>query len=61
MDGVGIIIPNELKQIGALTPYAVESRYPGYWGEITRDDVAEALMLAEKTASWADEYIRKPG
>ena len=60
MDGVGIIIPNELKQIGVN---AIRGRKPlsGLWGEITRDDVAEALMLAEKTASWADEYIRKPG
>lgn len=59
MDAVGIVIPDDLKGINTLTPYAVETRYPGYWGEISRDDIDEALMLAEKTVTWAEEYITR--
>ncbi|MEW5767055.1 MAG: HEPN domain-containing protein [bacterium] len=54
----GILIPSELSDIGILTPYAVESRYPGYWGEILENDVTEAIALAEKTIKWSEEYIQ---
>ncbi len=37
---------------------AVESRYPGYWGEISAADVAEAISLAGKTIAWAETMIR---
>lgn len=52
-----IIIPDEISNIGILTPYAVETRYPGDWGEITAADIAAAIDLAEKTVHWAENYI----
>jgi len=55
----GIVIPDELKEIDLLTPYAVESRYPGYWGEISTADVTEAVSLAEKTVAWADKIMHE--
>ncbi|MEW5692887.1 MAG: HEPN domain-containing protein [Candidatus Hydrogenedentota bacterium] len=55
----GILIPLELSDIGMLTPYAVESRYPGYWGEILENDVTEAIIFAEKTIKWAEDQIEK--
>jgi HEPN domain-containing protein len=54
----GIPVPSELSDVGALTPYAVETRYPGYWGEISENDVSEAVSLAEKAIDWANESIR---
>jgi HEPN domain-containing protein len=54
----GIALPSELQEAGCLTPYAVETRYPGFWGELTEADVTEALLLAEKTLKWAGEFIR---
>jgi HEPN domain-containing protein len=42
-----------------LTPYAVETRYPGYWGEISENDLIEAIELTEKVVKWAEEYILK--
>jgi HEPN domain-containing protein len=54
----GIAVPDELKEIDLLTPYAVESRYPGYWGNISTADVTEALSLAEKTVEWAEKVIQ---
>ncbi len=53
----GIPIPSELSDISVLTPYAVETRYPGYWGEISEDDVSEAVSFAEKAINWAEEVI----
>ena len=33
----GISVPADLLNVSILTPYAVEARYPGYWGEISED------------------------
>ena len=38
-------LPKDVADAGRLTPYAVETRYPGYWHEIT--------------VKWADELIEK--
>ncbi len=43
-----IALPENFKEVDVLTPYAVESRYPGYWEVITDQDVVEAFSLAEK-------------
>ncbi len=53
----GISVPEEILETDILTPYAVETRYPGYWGEITENDVDEALNLAEKVIEWVKKYI----
>jgi len=42
-----------------LTPYAVETRYPGYWDQITAKEVKEAINLAENIVNWANKYIAK--
>ena len=54
----GIELPEYVREAGLLTPYAVESRYPGYWFEITEDDVAEAIQSAEHTVRWAETELR---
>ena len=54
----GLSVPAEMSDIGVLTPYAVETRYPGYWGEITEDDVSEAVSFAEKAIKWTEEIIK---
>lgn len=54
-----LAIPIELQDAGWLTPYAVETRYPGDWQEITESEVNEALELAEKTLEWAKEAVRE--
>ena len=55
----GISIPSNLNEIGVLTPYAVETRYPGYWGEISESEVIEALELAENAIKWAEETTKR--
>jgi HEPN domain-containing protein len=58
-DRASILLPYEFLDTGILTPYAVETRYPGYWGEISENDVIEAIELTEKVVKWAEEYILK--
>lgn len=53
----GITMPSVVMDAGILTPYAVETRYPGYQEGITELDVNEAVILAEKVIAWAKEYV----
>ena len=55
----GVIIPEEVQEADHLTPYAVETRYPGYLQEITGDDLSNALRIAEQTVSWAKGFLTK--
>jgi len=54
-----ITVPAYLLDIGILTPYAVETRYPGFWGEISESEVSEAISLAKKVIKWAKEVVKK--
>jgi HEPN domain-containing protein len=53
----GVAIPPAIKQASLLTPYAVETRYPGDWMDITGSDVQEALQIAEHTILWAKNIL----
>jgi len=53
----GLLLSEGIQESGLLTPYAVESRYPGYWFEITEDDVIEALQAAERAVGWAEKEL----
>lgn len=55
----GVSLPEEVTDVGSLTPYAVETRYPGYWSEITDQDVDEALKMAEQVVKWSGDIIPK--
>lgn len=59
LEHAGIPLPPDIMDVGILTPYAVEIRYPGYWEEITEQDVDEAIKLAKRVLTWASEYITK--
>jgi len=58
-DKAGILLPSDFQNAGILTPYAVETRYPGYWDQITAKEVKEAINLAENIVNWANKYIAK--
>jgi HEPN domain-containing protein len=53
----GISIPDELGEVDILTPFAVETRYPGFWGAISEDDVDEAITFAVKTVRWVQGHV----
>ena len=50
-------LPPDIMDVGLLTPYTVEARYPGYWEEISEQDVDDAIKLAKRTLMWASETI----
>jgi HEPN domain-containing protein len=61
LEKADVIIPFDVQNAGILTPYAVETRYPGYWGDIGDKDVREAVLLAEAVLSWAERIIAGKG
>lgn len=54
----GLEVPDQVAEAGLLTPYAVETRYPGHWGEVTGEDVEEALKSAHAVLEWAEGIIK---
>ena len=53
----GIIFPKDFIDAANLTPYAVETRYPGYSEIINMNDIIDAINIAEKVMKWAETYI----
>ena len=51
--------PSAIAEVDRLTPYAVETRYPGHSGEISPGEVEEALALAQATVAWARGALRE--
>lgn len=56
----GLRLPRKVHEAGALSPYAVEARYPGYDEVIAPDDVEEAIRLAGYVVDWASMILRTP-
>ncbi len=52
-----MVPPQEVSDASALTPYAVEARYPGHVEQVTPSDVDEAIHLAESVLRWASEIL----
>lgn len=57
----GFPVPKAVENAGLLTPYAVETRYHGYWPDVTEPDVEEALQTAETVLSWANSLLPASG
>lgn len=51
-------VPDEFRAAAVLTPYAVQSRYPGFEGPVTRDEWEQAVGMAERIVRWAEAVIR---
>ncbi len=43
--------------IQPLTSYAIHTRYPGGFAEVRRQEVDQAIAVAEKVLDWAREQI----
>ena len=55
-----VSFPPEILEVGSLTPYAVEARYPGSLEEIAPSDVDDALRVADGVVRWAATLLEKP-
>ena len=51
-------LAKDLDEAAALTPYAVEYRYPGEYPPLTADDTANAVALADRARDKMCAYLR---
>lgn len=56
-DSGGVSIPDEVRAIRILTPYAVGARYGDDDEPVSQAEIAEAFHLVEVTLSWAESLI----
>lgn len=55
----GIPQPPETIEAVTLTSYAVTTRYPGDYEEITREMYQEAVRIAQGIVEWAEQIIER--
>lgn len=55
----GLAIPEDLKAVAELTPYAVESRYPGFDEPVVDTEYKQAIESAQKLHNWAEASIKQ--
>ena len=53
----GEAIPNEVKQAGRLTRFAVAARYPALVEPVTREEYAGAVAIAEAVVRWVEGLV----
>lgn len=46
-------IPEEIRAVGELSDYAVQTRYPGDYVKIEQNEYIKAVELAERVHNWA--------
>jgi len=54
-----IDIPDNIKESMKLTVYAVQTRYPGEYDEITREEYEKVLKIAEDCLDWTENRIKE--
>jgi HEPN domain-containing protein len=57
LEAMGLEIPESVDRAVILTRYAVETRYPGTFEELTEEDYQEALRLAENVLAWVEGHL----
>lgn len=53
----GVEVPERIRQAGNLTQYAVQARYPGGGEDVTDDEYARALAMAEDVVQWVERSL----
>ena len=56
----GLVVPNEVQEATDLTSYAVETRYPGEWEDVSEEEYRHAIELANRVLRWAEQLIGSP-
>ena len=55
LNGLGIEIPEGIREAASLTRFAGETRYPGVYEPIDETDFQRALELARRVVAWAKD------
>ena len=51
-------IPAEIKEAVKLTVYAVQTRYPGEFDEISREEYEKSIEIAKACLDWVEKSIK---
>ena len=54
-------VPDEVKEAGRLTRYAVFTRYPGVGDPVTEDDHERAVAIAGRVVEWVEDHLDAGG
>ena len=52
-------IPSNIKEASELTIYAVQTRYPGEYDEITKEEYKKAVKIAKTCLEWTENKIKE--
>jgi len=61
VEEAGRNVPEGIKRAGALSDYAVESRYLGMAEPVTQEEYAEAVAIAEEVVRWVEDALEGDG
>jgi HEPN domain-containing protein len=50
-------VPDDLRKAAKLTDYAVFTRYPGEYDDLTKEDYEESIVMATDCLNWAEQKI----
>jgi len=59
VERAGQHIPAGVRQAGALSDYAVESRYPGLAEPVTEEEYKEAVTIAKEVVRWVESLLNE--
>lgn len=59
LDNADIVIPKLVILASALTEYAVNTRYPGDYEQVSEEEYESALHMAEEVYSWVMAELSK--
>jgi HEPN domain-containing protein len=54
------MIPQNVQQAMKLTTYAVQTRYPGEYDEITKEEYEKSVKIAKDCLDWVENKIKTP-
>ena len=52
------IIPDYVQDVFELTDYAVQTRYPGAYYPVTREEYERAVLIASRVIRWVKKIIK---
>jgi HEPN domain-containing protein len=55
----GIEVPPIIDVADVLSQYAVQTRYPGKWEAIDREETEKAILIAANVLKWVEELLEK--
>jgi HEPN domain-containing protein len=52
-------IPDSIAETNKITKYAVVTRYPGEYDDVTKEDYEKAVKITKECLDWVDDRIKE--